>query len=70
MTRKTNYYELTEQEKGMYHNAIIQIILQNEATKRLMTGTTVNNFALELVNAVNLTIEHNAPIDNLEKEMD
>ena len=70
MAKKTNYYELTEKEQAIYHNAVIQIILQNEQTKRLMTGTNVNNFALELVHAVNLTIEHNAPIDNLEKEMD
>ena len=69
MARKTNYYELTEQEQQTYRFAVVSIILNNDMQSRIMHPTQVNSVALEMVHAVNLTIGLN-PIIELQKEMD
>lgn len=70
MAKKNNYHELTEQEKETYRFAVVNIVLNNEREKRIMHGSQVNGFALEVVHAVNITIDFNEPIVNLDKEMD
>lgn len=69
MARKNNYHELSEQEQQTYRFAVASILFHNEWNKIIMPIQHVNGFALEMVHAVNLTIDLN-PIVNLDKEMD